>query len=165
MPDLAKLYYCGLLANQARNSDGLQAILRDFFGIPVKVEEFVGEWLALPTRHLTSLGGSSANCTLGESAVIGLQVWSNQHKFRIVLGPLDFDDYVSFLPPEQRLQRVKAVVRNYIGDELAWDLNLILQRQETPATRLNGHFRLGWTSWLGKRQTPDDANDLTLQGG
>jgi len=44
-------------------------------------------------------------------------------------------------------------------------MNLILQREETPSTRLNGHFRLGWTSWLGKRQGDGDADDLVLGGG
>jgi type VI secretion system protein ImpH len=165
MPDLSKLYYCGLLANQARNADGLQAMVRDFFATPAFVLEFIGEWLPLPARHLSRLGQNRSNCTLGQSAFIGQSVWSFQHKFRIALGPLDYDDYLSFLPTGQHLHRLNALVRNYIGDELAWDVNLILQREETPSTRLNGHFRLGWTSWLGKRQSTDDADDLILRGG
>lgn len=165
MPDLSKLYYCGILANQARNAEGLQAMVRDFFGIPAMIQEFIGEWLALPVRHCCRLGVDYLNCTLGESAFVGVQVWSCQHKFRIVLGPLDYDDFLSFLPTGHRLQRLKALVRNYAGDELAWDVNLILQREETPSTRLNGHFRLGWTSWLGKRQSGSDADDLVLDGG
>lgn len=165
MPDSSKLYYCGLLANQARNADGLQAMVRDFFAIPTFVLEFIGEWLPLPTRHLSRLGQERSTCTLGQSAFIGLSVWSCQHKFRIVLGPLDYDEYLSFLPKGQRLHRLKALVRNYIGDELAWDVHLILQREETPATRLNGHFHLGWTSWLGKRESAGDADDLILRGG
>ena len=165
LPDPSKLYYCGLLANQARNVDGLQVMVRDFFAIPAYILEFIGEWLPLPARHLGRLGQDRSNCTLALSAFIGLKVWSCQHKFRIALGPLDYDDYLSFLPSGQRLQRLRALVRNYIGDELAWDVNLILQREETPATRLNNHFRLGWTSWLGKRQSADHADDLILRGG
>jgi len=165
MPDLSKLYYCGLLANQARGAEGLQAMVRDFFAIPAMVHEFIGEWLSLPVRHRCRLGVDRSYCTLGESAFVGRRVWSCQHKFRIVLGPLDYDDFLSFLPIGHRLQRLKALVRNYIGDELAWDVNLILQREETPSTRLNGHFRLGWTSWIGKRQGAGDADDLILGGG
>jgi type VI secretion system protein ImpH len=162
MPDAAKLYYCGLLAGQARNAAGLQAMVWSFFGIPARVVEFVGEWLAMPARHLCRPGLERAGGSiLGQSAFIGVRVWSCQHKFCIVLGPMDYDDYLSFLPSGRRLQRLKALVRNYAGDELAWDVNLILQREETPATRLNGHFGLGWTTWLGRRDS-GDADDLVL---
>lgn len=162
MPAAAKLYYCGLLANQARNAAGLQMMVCGFFGIPARVVEFIGEWLPLPARHLCRLGTERSGSVLGQSALIGAQVWSCQHKFRIALGAMDYDDYLSFLPSGLRLQCLKALVRNYAGDELAWDVNLILQREETPSTRLNGHFRLGWTTWLGKRQCSEDADDLVL---
>ncbi|TFG43011.1 MAG: type VI secretion system baseplate subunit TssG [Syntrophobacterales bacterium] len=165
MPDLSKRYYCGLLANQARNAAGLEAMVRDFFGIPARVEEFIGEWLPIPPQHLGRLGKERATGTLGHSAFLGVQVWSCQHKFRLVLGPLDYEDYYSFLPPGHRLQRLKDLVRNYVGDELAWEVNLILNREDTPTTRLNGHFHLGWTTWLGRGQSTDDADDLILEGG
>ena len=162
MPAASKLYYCGLLANQARNAEGLQMMVHGFFGIPARVMEFIGEWLTPRAKHLCRLGIDRSGCVLGQSAFIGVQVWSCQHKFRIALGPMDYDDYLSFLPAGPRLQHLKALVRNYAGDELAWDVNLILQREETPSTRLNGHFRLGWTTWLGQRQRRDDADDLVL---
>lgn len=165
MPDLSKLHYCGLLANQARNAAGLQAMVANFFEIPARIMEFIGEWLSLPPRHLSRLGRDRASCTLGHSAFVGVQVWNCQHKFRLALGPLDYDDYYSFLPPGHRLKRLKALVRNYIGDEMAWDVNLILKKDYTPTTRLNGHFHLGWTTWLGKRHDKDDPNDLILGGG
>jgi type VI secretion system protein ImpH len=55
-----------------------------------------------------------------------------------------------------------ALVRNYVGDEQAWDLMLILKRQEVPSFRLDGQYRLGWTTWLGKRPVKEDADDLVL---
>ena len=81
--------------------------------------------------------------------MIGARVWSCQHKFRIVLGPLDYEDYQSLLPTGDRIRQLVAWVRNYVGDELAWDVKLILKA--VPETPLNGQFRLGWTTWLGVR--------------
>lgn len=162
LPAPSKLYYCGLLANQARNAKGLQRMVYDFFGITARVVEFIGEWLTLPGKHLCRLGIERSGSILGQSAFIGVHVWSCQHKFRIALGAMDYDDYLNFLPSGHRLQRLKALVRNYAGDELAWDVNLILQREETPSTRLTGHFCLGWTTWLGTRLCSDDADDLVL---
>ncbi len=51
MPDLTKLHFAGLLANQTRHAEGLAAILSAFFTMPVQVECFVGAWLTLqPSR-------------------------------------------------------------------------------------------------------------------
>ena len=55
-----------------------------------------------------------------------------------------------------------AIVRNYIGDELVWDVNLVLKREQVPGTRLDGQTGLGWTSWLGDRHENTDADDLML---
>jgi type VI secretion system protein ImpH len=147
LADLTKLYYSGWLAAQTKCADGLQAMLTDYFKLEVRIEEFVGEWLPLPEEHRCRLGLASESGRLGRSAVIGARVWSCQHKFRIVLGPLDYEDYQSLLPTGDRIRQLVAWVRNYVGDELAWDVKLILKA--VPETPLNGQFRLGWTTWLG----------------
>src|SRR5262245_15694803 len=41
--NLVFLRYSGLLANQLRSAAGLQAILQDYFGLPVRVDQFVGQ--------------------------------------------------------------------------------------------------------------------------
>ncbi len=91
----------------------------------------------LPAQDICRLGRDPANGTLGRSVVIGSRVWGCQHKFRLMLGPLGFDDYESLLPVGDRIRRLVALVRNYIGDELAWDVQLILKREEVPAMRLD----------------------------
>ena len=52
-------------------------------------------------------------------------------------------------------------VRNYLGDELDWEVNLVLRRDEVPAVRLGRSGRLGWTGWMGKRKSRRHADDLT----
>jgi len=54
------------------------------------------------------------------------------------------------------------VIRNYVGDELAWDVQLILRREEVPLLNLGRSSRLGWTTWLGIRRDETDADDLIL---
>ena len=56
-----------------------------------------------------------------------------------------------------------ATIRNLMGDELEWDLNLQLEAAEVPELRLDGGGQLGWTTWLGERRTPSPATDLTLR--
>lgn len=160
--DQTKRYYCGRLAGQTRCAEGLQAILTDYFNVPVQIEAFVGEWIDLPGQHICRLGIHPSSGTLGESAVLGSKVWSCQHKFRIHIGPLRIDEYNRFLPAGDRIGRLVPLVRNYIGDELAWDVRLILKQGEVQATRLNGAYRLGWTTWMGEDCGATDASDLIL---
>jgi type VI secretion system protein ImpH len=160
--DWTKQYCCGHLARQTKCPEGLQAILTEYFDLPARLNEFVGEWLPLPQKDIFRLGADPSNGTLGGSIILGAEVWSWQHKFRVALGPLRYDDYQSFLPGGSRIRHLAALVRNYAGDEQAWDLMLILKWQEVPPFCLDGQYRLGWTTWLGERPVEEDADDLVL---
>ena len=160
--DLTKYYYSGRLSAQTKSAEGLEDILHDYFQMPVRIESFVGEWLKLPARSQCRLGRDPASGTLGDSAILGTRVWECQYKFRIVVGPLKMDQYESLLPVGERIRPLIALVRNYIGDELAWDLKLILKRDEVPAADLSSRCRLGWTTWLGKQSPAVDAEDLVI---
>jgi type VI secretion system protein ImpH len=162
MPDVAKFYYTGLLATQNKSAESLRALLADYFRLQVSIEQFVGEWLQIQTGDLTRLGETPRTGELGISAILGSQVWGCQHKFRVHFGPLDLKQYMSLLPNGYRLEQLIAVIRNYIGDELSWDVNLKLKKDLVPMARLGESTHLGWTSWLGERKSELDADDLTL---
>ena len=108
------------------------------------------------------LGVAPRLAALGQSTIIGARVWGCQHKFRLIVGPLKLQQYRSLLPGGKGLREIVALVRNYAGDELAWDLNLILECGEVPTTSLDGSAQLGWTSWMGHRDRTDHAKDLML---
>jgi len=162
MPDLAKLHYAGHYASQTRNADGLRAILGDFFKLRVRLDECVGEWLQLPEESCLRLGESPDTGSLGINAIAGAEVWEAQVKFRIVFGPLDFHQYRRLLPGGDSLKRLVAVVRNYIGDQLDWELQLKLEATEVPPLRLGEVGQLGWTTWLAAQPFTEDADDLHL---
>jgi type VI secretion system protein ImpH len=162
MPDLAKRHYAGRLACQTRHAEGLVAILHDFFKLPVRIDEFVGFWIDLPEDSRCRLGQSDDISTLGTSVILGDRIWLGQQKFRIVLGALDYCDYQRLLPGGVSLRRLIAVVKNYIGDELDWELNLVLKEAQVPPLSLNGESRLGWTTWLAQCPLGRDGNDLFL---
>jgi type VI secretion system protein ImpH len=162
MPDRAKLHFAGLLAARTRHPEGLVAILASDFRVPFTLRQFVGHWMRLPDEYLCRLGTNPATGTLGRTATIGSRVWDCQSRFALTAGPLAFEDYLRFLPDGRSLPRLVAVVRNAAGDELSWDLRLVLKRAEVPAARLDGGTALGRTSWLLSRPAERDASDFAF---
>ncbi|GGY36907.1 type VI secretion system baseplate subunit TssG [Pseudoduganella albidiflava] len=166
--DFAKLFHAGLLARQVRNGDGLVALLAGYFRLPVELEPFVGHWMALPREECTRLGaaagrgGRGQHHGLGTGAVLGSRVWDRQHKFRLRLGPLTLAQYESFLPGGTAHPRLLAWVRQYLNVELAWDVRLVLRREQVPQARPGRFGRLGWTTWLGRQPHAADAGHLVI---
>jgi type VI secretion system protein ImpH len=160
VPDLAKLFHAGAFLRQVRNAEGLRAIVRHFFRVPVELREFVGHWMPLGLGERTCLGRDAT--ALGSAAVLGESVWDRQHKFRLEFGPLSLDEYETFLPGGPALEPLVAWVRQYLCFELAWDVKLVLRENEVPITALGRAGRLGWTTWLGRRPAGTDAGDLCL---
>jgi len=64
--------------------------------------------------------------------------------------------------PSAGLDRLIAAVRSYIGDELQWDLQLILRKEDTPPLGLGIVGHLGWSSWLLRDPLPRDPDDMVL---
>jgi type VI secretion system protein ImpH len=137
-------------------------MLRHFFGAPVEIVEFVGHWIALPEDCQFILGHSPRTGELGVSTTIGERIWNRQQKFRIQLGPLTQAEYRRFLPGAASLERLVAIVRNYLGDEWLWDVRLTLARKEVPAFVLGQSAQLGWTMWLLSDEAREDSDDLVL---
>ena len=144
MPDLAKHHYAGHLSCQTRHAEGLRSILAELLGLPVRIEELVGHWLVLPPNCRLRLGETPDSGALGQTTTIGGRVWDHQSKFRVRIGPVRLTDYLRLLPGGEALGRVKAVVRNYVGDQLDWDLSPVLAQTEVPRLRLGAGARLGW---------------------
>jgi len=161
--DHARTFMAGHLVRQTRNPEGLIQILKLYFDVPVHVEEFVSDWVMLDEHQVSRIGLSGRNQRLGGGATIGLAVRDAQAKFRLELGPLSQEEFREFLPGSKRLQQVVDWVRQYVGIEFAWDLRLVLKKQDAHGMRLNSSQRLGWGSWLGTRMSDTDAGDMVFQ--
>jgi type VI secretion system protein ImpH len=159
--DFAKLHFAGLMANQRRPASGLVTILRAYFKLPVRIEQFVGHWMPIPPEGQTRIGRQERGNRVGTSTVLGKRVWDCQHKFRLVIGPLDYEDYQRMLPGGASMQRLRAWVRNYAGTALDWDVRLILRQQQVPPLALGGR-KLGWTTYLHSAPARRDPDRLLI---
>ena len=64
--------------------------------------------------------------------------------------------------PTESFGRLIDLVRNYTGEELIWEVNVILRAAEVPRTQLGGYGRLGWTTWLKTKPFERDAADMVV---
>jgi type VI secretion system protein ImpH len=163
LPDQFKRFFAGRLLQQNRNAEGLKGLLERFFRIPVGIVEFVAEWMRLPPTSHLRLGGSADVAALGLTAVTGEYVWGSQQRFRLRLGPLSHAEFNNFLPGGVALSQLVAAVKTYVGEEKAWDVQLVLQRADVPATRLGQNGRMGLTTWMGQPPRSADIDDVVLK--
>lgn len=164
LPDHAKLFYAGRLSRGVRDADGLRAWIQVQFDVPVRVEQFAGHWMPLAEEERSRLTRHGQQ-GLGRGAVLGKQVWDVQHKFRIVVGPLPLAQYREFLPGAKGLAMLRSLVRQYVGFEFAWDVQLILHRDDVPAWSLGRSpvaGALGRSSWMNQKQRRRNAADLIM---
>jgi type VI secretion system protein ImpH len=161
------VYYAGLLAQRPRSAQALQQILADFFNVPVQIEQFAGGWYRLDPQTQCRLSeGNSESEELGFGAVVGDEVWNQQSKVRVVLGPLTLERYTEFLPGGRSWEPLQAWVRFFSNDEWDFEVKLILERQQVPACTLGVEGasgpQLGWVSWVKSVPFSRDPDDTVL---
>jgi len=159
----ARLMLVGHLSRHGHDAEGLERILRHYFGVPVWLEQNTPQWLTLDTRDQARLGAGRHMPRLGESAFLGVAVRDVQHRFRLRIGPLSAAQYAHFLPDAPGAREVRDWVRHYLGIEMQWDLSLILAADEVKSVTLGGQARLGYTSWLGQMPQPQDREDFMFE--
>lgn len=162
IPDQALLFYAGLIAQRPHSAVAVESILRDYFGVPVTMQQFCGRWLALDPENLSRIG--AANSTLGGDMVCGARVFNAQSKFRLKLGPLTLSQFESFLPNGPFYAAAGEWTRLLAGMEFDFDVQLVLRKEEVPACQLGAGAlpRLGWTSWLKTEDLKEDSSEVVL---
>ena len=164
--DDSLLFYSGLLALQPRSAAALERILEDYFQVPAEVEQFVGAWYRLARDSTFRFEGiEEPSEALGMGVVVGDEVWDQQSRVRVRLGPLTMAQYELFLPGNAGFRRVRDLTRFFSRDELDFEVQLILRKEDVPGFRLeeDSPVRLGWTSWVKTQPVfPRDPADAVL---
>lgn len=156
LPPQRLLRFAGLLSQKPRSAESLRAVLASWFsGIGITVRQCTRRWVFLGAELCSSLGRQS--CRLGDDATIGSRVNDWAGKFRIRVGPLDFQTYQSFLPGRANLVTLSRLVRVAGGDVLDHDVELVIRAEDTVrlGATLGRAGHLGWTTGLFTRPGAD----------
>ena len=164
--DESLLPYAGLIAQRPHSASAIRAILRDFFSVPVEIDQCLGAWYDLSETDRSYLSPELERSQLGVGAFLGDKVWNQQDRFRIRIGPVPRSRFLEFLPDGKTLPKLIELTRFLVGQALAFDVQVILEKEQVPECRLLQNDdkapRLGWMSWLKTKTTqfpthPGDA--------
>ena len=165
-PDQALLGFSAALTRRPVAAESLERIVADFFGVPVRIEQFVPGWYLLADEDRLRVG--SGTLGLGRDTFLGRSVRVAQFKFQLVVGPLDRETYREFLPDGTAFRDLRELVRFAVGMEFDFEIRLILRGRDVPELRLwkreGSEIRLGWNSWLATRPLDRDPSDVVVSG-
>jgi type VI secretion system protein ImpH len=168
IPDDTLLYFSGLLSAHTRSATGLRQLLIDYFGVAVELEQFVGAWYPVETELQCSLGlekSDSERLNLG--ALVGDEIWDQQSKVRLRVGPLTLEQYLDFLPGGEAHAEIRGLAAFFAKGEFDVELQLVLRRDDVPPCELKGEGgtvpQLGWTSWVKSVPFTRDAGETVLE--
>jgi type VI secretion system protein ImpH len=166
--DTLLVFYSGLFGLGSKPAVALEAAVGDYFNVDVEVEPFVGTWRKLDDQDQCFLEQSTESDMLGFGAVVGDEVWDRQSRVRLRIGPLTRARYEDFLPSGSAWPALRAVAKTFCGNDLEFEIQLILRQDDVPACRLGDPEAdgpaLGWTSWIKSQPTFNRDAVVTVGG-
>lgn len=180
LPDSSLRFFSGLLSQTHRTAIGLAQMVSEYFQLAAEIVPFVGQWLQLPLEHQTCMrrrqtiglpganvaGRTCADPRLGRNTVVGSRIWELQGRFRVRLGPLNFDQFEQFLPVGARFSALAHMARLYAGPTFDFDIQPVLKGHEVPWCQLGASGprapRLGWNTWLRNREFTHPVDDAVF---
>ncbi|CAM3824947.1 type VI secretion system baseplate subunit TssG [Parendozoicomonas haliclonae] len=163
----------GLLGRNVRSASALKSAILHHFGLKADIEQFIGEWYQIPEDLRTQLPGrvnrdKGVNNILGQNAVLGQQSWQIQSRFRVVLEPMSYQRYMSFLPGSRRLESLRSLVQLVAGTELDFEIHVRVEEKELPPLQLDQrpdyYPMLGFNSRLGNTQSLQKLINIAVEG-
>jgi type VI secretion system protein ImpH len=158
--------YAGVLRQRPASAVVLARVLSDDFGVPVALEEGIGNWDRLAPGERSWLGGTSARpgAVLGQAAVLGERCWRPDLRVRVRIGPLSRAQFERFLPRAAGALALRTLLGLFAAPTLAYDVVLVLARSELrPARLAGGPQRLGRDSYLITAPVPRDRADMVYE--
>jgi len=145
-----------LVAGGGKTARTMQIVLERFTKTKVQVEQFVARQVSIGEEQRCLLGVQ--NCTLNDDFVIGSQVIDRSGRFRVVVGPVDYETFETLMPGGRRHAHLREVIMQFSPGHLEPELEVFVGAEQTPRFQLAGESgsQLGVTTHLA----PDEAKPM-----
>ena len=156
--DAASLaWFAAPLRSRVVSAESIAGVLKSYFRVPLRVEQFTGRWDVLEPGQRTRLACS--NCVLGEGATAGARLLHPELGIRIRLGPVDASVFERFLPGAPGAKALSALLNRFAIEVPYRELQVVLRREDVDGACLDGLARLGLDGFLctgaGRRDRDD----------
>lgn len=158
--DESLAYYAAAIRARPRSAQWFARVTEEYFNVPAKVTEFVGQWMNVPAEERTCLG--TRHAALGRGAFCGGRVWDRQSRIRLTLGPMRRSRFQDLLPGSPGHRNLARLFRLMQGLAYDCEVRLTLDRRDISGALLQSQrseIQLGWASWLKTTKAATDADD------
>lgn len=170
----------GALARQVRTAESLRALLSDYLGYPVEIEQFAPRTLRLPAEAQTRLSQPRTGELedpagfLGQGALCGSSVVDAQNHFRVRVGPVDEPIFYQFLSAVRHrgksllsplVRTLIDLVRLHARGGFDFELRVLVPGKVVPEPILAAGPRapvLGQSVWLCREKPSGFLADLSF---
>jgi type VI secretion system protein ImpH len=157
-------HFAASIRHRPMSAVQMARVLADYFDVPVRAEQFVGSWYAVPQEQQTLIG--KTNSVLGGGALAGARVWQRDLRMRIVTGPLTRSQFNAHLPGGLAARALTSMLTMFTGVSLEYEVQLVLRAQDVGGVTLcreESGLRLGWDTFLGGGNASEDRGDVCYQ--
>lgn len=150
--------YAMQIRSRSVSAAQIAGMYSEYFGVPVRVEQLVGEWTSLPAEDQAQLG--RANVSLDGGVMLGSRTYSCDARARLRIGPLDKECYDSFLPGQPAARQLHAMLKLHCGVGMTWEVHLVQRAQDMQGARLDAGSRLGVNARVQSGPATRDHDEL-----
>lgn len=161
--DESLAHFAALLRQRPVSAAMLERVVAGYFRVPVRVEQFVGKWYAVPPDARSMLGG--ANASLGETTLLGARTWQRDLRVRVHLGPLEERRHREFLPGGECALALEKLLTLATGCQFEYEVRCILAAPHVRPARLDARqgVRLGYDAFMISRPERRDRGDAVYE--
>ena len=145
-PSLQQEQFADLFAHSVRSMVNFETWFKHLFSVGVKVTPFTGGWQAMEPALCCCLGNAAQ--PLAVAPMLGGVYWDRQAHFTVTMGPVPMHNAGQFLPKGKHYQKLWSHIREYVGEGLDFDIDLLIENKSNVVTPL-GNGQLGLDICLG----------------
>lgn len=149
-------HYAALLRHRPVSGEVIAAVLSEYFGLPFRLEQFVGAWETLPPEERTCIG--KTNCQLSMNINLGARYWRRDLRVRLRIGPLSRKQFDQLLRDGDCAPALKAMLALFAVPNIRFEIHLILRARDRVPIVLGSGPRLGRGNFLGGKPPTVDQD-------
>lgn len=164
--DPALAQYAGLTGRAVVSARAMEKALSEYFGVEMRVEQFVGGWQMFAPADRNALGRGCA--TLGRDVALGEREWRCDQGLRVHVGPLGAEEYAAFLPRHAGARALASMVGGIIGvarGGAVCDVEVCVRLAAgcVRGARLDGAVQLGYNAFVLTSEENVPRSELRYQ--